>query len=244
MLSHTAWKWLRSITADFAVVGLNWLLIGALLVPMRGLFPRVWAFKYASGAPASLLGIAVLQAALITLMGYTEGLYSEVCNRREQPRVLGKSVLWATMLLCFASGLQGTPWARNVLICGAGWLHFVVMLAWRRQTERQRREHPGGNERNVLIIGAGRVGRRVAAYLDEHPESGRTVYGLLDNETPLRDRVIGRVEDLARLARTGFVDEVILAAPRDRDLTLQVVDEARRLRLDDPNEPGAHCQIH
>jgi len=232
LLNRAAWKWVRSITADFALVGLNWLLIGALLVPLRGLFPRVWVFEYATGAPASLLGIAVLHAALITLMGYTEGLYSGVCNWREQARVLGKSVLWATSLLCFAYGLQGAPWPRNVLISGAGSLHFVAMMAWRWQTERQQREHPGGDERNVLIIGASGVGRRVASYLDAHPEAGRTLYGLLDNHAPLRDRVIGRVEDLARLARMGFVDEVILAAPLDRALTLQVLGEARRLRLD------------
>ena len=232
LLSRAAWRWLRSVTADFALVGLNWLLIGALLVPLRGLFPRVWLFKYAAGAPASLLGIAVLHAALITLMGYTEGLYSRVFDRREQARILGKSVLWATTLLCFAYVLEGAPWARSVLICGAGSLHFAGMLIWRRQTERQQLEHPGGDARNVLIVGAGGVGRGVASYLDEHPEAGRAVYGLLDNEAPLRERVIGRVADLARLARTGFVDEVILAAPRDRDLTLQVVREARRLRLD------------
>ncbi len=232
LLSRAAWRWLRSIAADFALVGLNWLLIGALLVPLRGLFPRVWAFEYAAGAPAALLGISVLHAALITLMGYTEGLYSGVCSLPEQARVLGKSVLWATTLLCFAYGLQGAPWTRNVLIYGAGSLHFMVMLTWRRQTERLQYEHPGSAVRNVLIIGAGEVGRRVASYLDEHPEAGRTVYGFLDNERPLRDRVIGRVEDLARMARTGFVDDVILAAPRDPDLTLQVVGEARRLRLD------------
>ena len=232
LLSRAAWRWLRSITADFALIALNWLMIGALLVPLRGLFPRVWVFAYAAGAPASLLGVAVLHAALITLMGYPEGLYSRVCNRREQARVLGKSVLWATALLCLAYSLQGAPWARNVLVCGAGSLHFVVMLAWRRQTDWQQHEHPGGVERNVLIVGASGVGRRVASYLDEHPEAGRTVYGLLDNDTSLHDRVIGRVEDLPRLARMGFVDEVILAAPRDRDLTLRVVREARRLRLD------------
>jgi exopolysaccharide biosynthesis polyprenyl glycosylphosphotransferase len=54
----------------------------------------------------------------------------------------------------------------------------------------------------------------------------------LDNERPLGNGVIGRVSDLARLARKGFVDEVILAAPRDRDLTMRVLCEARRLRLD------------
>jgi exopolysaccharide biosynthesis polyprenyl glycosylphosphotransferase len=56
--------------------------------------------------------------------------------------------------------------------------------------------------------------------------------GFLDNQRPLGEGVIGRVSDLARLARTGFVDEVILAAPHDRQLTLDVLREARRLRLD------------
>jgi exopolysaccharide biosynthesis polyprenyl glycosylphosphotransferase len=86
--------------------------------------------------------------------------------------------------------------------------------------------------RNVLIVGAGNVGRRVASYVEEHPDAGRTVCGFLDNDRPLSNSVIGRVNDLARLARTGFVDEVILAAPHDRALTLQVLREARRLRLD------------
>jgi lipopolysaccharide/colanic/teichoic acid biosynthesis glycosyltransferase len=40
------------------------------------------------------------------------------------------------------------------------------------------------------------------------------------------------VSSLARLARAGFVDEVILAAPDNHDLTLRVLEEARRLRLD------------
>ena len=86
--------------------------------------------------------------------------------------------------------------------------------------------------RNVLIVGAGGVGRRAASYVEGHPEAGRTVCGFLDNDRPLGNGVIGRVGDLARLARTGFVDEVILAAPHDRSLTVQVVHEAQRLRLD------------
>ena len=71
-----AWRWVRSTAADFALVALNWLLLGALLVPLRVLFPHVRSFEYAAGAPVSLLGIALLHAALITLMGYTEGLYA------------------------------------------------------------------------------------------------------------------------------------------------------------------------
>jgi exopolysaccharide biosynthesis polyprenyl glycosylphosphotransferase len=68
--------------------------------------------------------------------------------------------------------------------------------------------------------------------MERCPQAGRKLYGFLDNDRPLGKGVMGRVGDLARLARTGFVDEVILAAPHDRSLTLEVLREARRLRLD------------
>ncbi len=44
--------------------------------------------------------------------------------------------------------------------------------------------------------------------------------------------MVGRTIHLAQLARTEFVDEVILAAPHDRDLTLRVLRSARQLCLD------------
>jgi exopolysaccharide biosynthesis polyprenyl glycosylphosphotransferase len=49
---------------------------------------------------------------------------------------------------------------------------------------------------------------------------------------PLGNGVIGRISELAELARAGFVDEVILAGPHDREKTLRVVRAARQLRLD------------
>jgi exopolysaccharide biosynthesis polyprenyl glycosylphosphotransferase len=231
--SRMAWRWVRSTAADFALVALNWLLIGAAQVPLRGLFPHVRLFEYAAGAPVSLLGIALLHGALITLMGYTEGLHTGCSDLRRQARILGKSVLWATTLLCLAYGLQGPAWATTGLFGAAGLLHFGALWTWRwRRARLEHRAQTPGDARNVLIVGAGSVGQRVASYVEGHPEAGRTVCGFLDNDRPLSNKVIGRVNDLARLARTGFVDEVILAAPHDRSLTPQVLREARRLRLD------------
>src|SRR6266496_2454727 len=231
--SRMAERWVRCMAADFALVSLNWLLIGALLVPLRILFPQVRLFDYAAGAPVSLLGIAVLHASLITLMGYTEGLQAGGRDLRRQAGIIGKSVLWATIVLCFASALQGNLLSIGLLFCGAGLLHFAALWTWRWQSAWQTRRTPRrADVRNVLIVGAGGVGRRVAAYLEMHPEAGRAICGFLDNERPLGNGVIGRVTDLARMARTGFVDEVILAAPHDRSLTVHVVREAQRLRLD------------
>jgi exopolysaccharide biosynthesis polyprenyl glycosylphosphotransferase len=86
--------------------------------------------------------------------------------------------------------------------------------------------------RNVLIVGAGAVGRRIASYLEMHPGMERVFCGFLDDRKPLGKDIVGRTMHLAHLARTEFVDEVILAAPHDRDLTLRVLHAAQRLRLD------------
>ena len=228
-----AWTWAQSVATDVALVGLNWLLLGALLVPLHRAFPQVRVFGFGAGRPFSLLGIGFLHAILITLVGNIEGLYTAGNSLRQQTRILCKSVLCATAVLCFVYGLQGAPWASGGLIWVAGVLHGVALLTWRWQRDRQRlAEDERSDLRNVLIVGAGGTGRRVAAYVEGHPESGRKLYGILDDERPLRNGVIGRISDLARLARTGFVDEVILAAPQDRSLTLQILHEARRLRLD------------
>jgi exopolysaccharide biosynthesis polyprenyl glycosylphosphotransferase len=86
--------------------------------------------------------------------------------------------------------------------------------------------------RNVLIVGAGGLGHRLANYLEKHPELGRSVCGFLDDRKAPGKDVMGRTSDLAELARAGFVDEVILAGPHDREKTLRVVRAAQRLRLD------------
>jgi exopolysaccharide biosynthesis polyprenyl glycosylphosphotransferase len=117
---------------------------------------------------------------------------------------------------------------QSTLVWIAGVVHFGALLAsrWAEREGKQR------GTRNVLIVGAGGLGRRLANYLEKHPEMGRSVYGFLDDRKPLESGVIGRTSDLAQLARTGFVDEIILAAPHDRDLTLRVLRAAQKLRLD------------
>lgn len=232
--NRSAWQWLRSTIADFALVGLDWLAIGAAIVLLRAAFPRFGLFEYAVRTPTSLLGIAVLHAALITLVGYSERLYEPGQETATQARILGKTVLLATMLLCLAYGLQGAAWAISALFCWAGMLHMGMLFAWRSHSARQSRSRATSarDNRNVLIVGAGATGRRTATHVAAHPEAGRTVCGFLDNERPLGEGVLGRVSDLALIARKYFVDEVILAIPRDRALAEQVLHEARRLRLD------------
>ena len=222
-------SWLQSMAIDCALVTLNWLVVGAMLVPLRVLFPHRRVFEFAAGAPVSLLGFAVLHAALITLIGSTEGLHSSAASLRRQRTILGKSVVLATALMYLVYRLQGAPWSISVLFCGAGGLHLVALGMWRSESILNKGRK---DDRRVLIIGAGVSGNRVASYLEHHPGAGRSVYGFLDDDGPLGNGVIGRVAELGQMARKGFVDEVILAAPRDQELTRWVLREAQRLRLD------------
>ena len=216
---------LQLIFADFALVALNWLLVGAA----RSLVGTVAGVL----TPSGLLGTALLHAALIALIGHTQGLYS-LGSLPGHARALGKSVLWATALLSVAYFLQGAAPSLIAFVFATGLLNFAALFALRWGDLRRERSagQRGRALRNVLIVGAGGLGRQLAAHLGHHPEEGRAVCGLLDDKRCLGNGVIGRVCDLARLARTGFVDEVLLAAPHDRDLVLRVLHEARRLRLD------------
>jgi exopolysaccharide biosynthesis polyprenyl glycosylphosphotransferase len=222
---------LQSICNDFVLTLSNWLLLGGLLLPLHIMFPVIPAFQPAARSCVFLLGISLLHAALITLLGYVHGLYKTGSDIRTQAGSMSKAVVCGSLILCFAYALQGSHWTIVALILVTGLLDFGAMWLWRRRSS-EKDSLAGVANRNVLIVGAGPVGRQVADYIDGHSNCGRKFCGFLDDETVLGSDVIGRVSDLGLLARKGFVDEVILAAPHDGKLAVRVLREAKRLRLD------------
>lgn len=145
-----------------------------------------------------------------------------------------------------AKNLQSITWDGAVAAPRSGF----EWLAWQGQAATRRRER--GQARNVLIVGAGPTGRKLAAILEREHIEGRAVVGFLDEHELVAGDVLGRVKNLARIARREFVDEVILAIPDRRDLAKWAVREARRNRLnirvvpdlyDDDCEP-AHEPSH
>jgi exopolysaccharide biosynthesis polyprenyl glycosylphosphotransferase len=106
---------------------------------------------------------------------------------------------------------------------GFGWNRFQSWAATRRIAR--------GGEQNVLIVGAGRLGREMASILERERIHGRTVVGFVDDREAVEGDVLGRLSDLTRIARSEFVDEVILAIPDQPELARWVIRESRRNRL-------------
>ena len=224
--------WLRSMAADCACVTLSWLVLGSVLVGIQILYPSTREIL-ADADPAACASFAILQAALITLLGYSEGLYTKEVEASRHARILGKSIAWTTSVLCFAYGFQGAVWLTAGLLFASAVLDFSGLYTWRLWSRH--RDHirtQNSSSRNVLIIGTAKTGSRIASYVRDHPETRRVVCGFLDDHAALNDEVLGRTSDLARLARKKFIDEIILAAPRNADTTRGVLEAARRLHLD------------
>ena len=170
-------------------------------------------------------------AVLVTLFGFSEGVYKRAGDPSPAGIVpaLAKSTLFAIGLVfiaawggmhtaaaftIFASSLAGLTLSR--------WLRQFVWKRRRRQTE----------SRKILIIGGGPTARSIAQALRNDPLRRTTVCGFVDNDMPLSPAVLGRIADLDWLARSEFIDEVILALPGQPAQTREAAEAAFRNHLD------------
>jgi exopolysaccharide biosynthesis polyprenyl glycosylphosphotransferase len=229
--------WLRSTLPDYAIVMLVWFLIARIVVRVHIAFPSFSLFANlfpVSPVSHALIGIALLHGVLISRLNAPSRLPTANTDLRKQVQVLGKAVFWGTLALSVALRLQGCTGLAEAAVWSAGTLHFVLFsaLKWVRRNSCERSLRSTRGVRNLLIVGAGTVGRRIAKHVAEHPEMDRSVYGFLDDKRPLVNGIIGRTRDLTELARSGFVDEVILTSPQDQEVMLRILHSAQQLRLD------------
>jgi exopolysaccharide biosynthesis polyprenyl glycosylphosphotransferase len=174
-----------------------------------------------------------LIAVLWPIVFYFYGLYHV---RRHRSRVdEGLAVLVATglatlLLTALATLYRGFSYSRLVLALfffADVLFVFAGRTAIRRYLEEAWRH--GFGVRQVLVVGAGRLGRAVVDKLAEHPEAGLRVVGLADDDPGKRGtsyrgaRVLGSTAETARLAEENRVDTVFLALPLEAHSTMLAV---------------------
>ena len=168
---------------------------------------------------------------LVTLIGFSQGLY----QTNSDPFLAGSVAVLAQATLCaaglvFVSGSYGIRLRAALATCVTGLAALVLSRQLRRYLWRWRSRDT--EARKVLIVGAGPVARSIAHGLRNDPLQRAMVCGFVDDELPLSPAVLGRIDDLEWLARSEFVDEVILALPGQAAQTRRAAEAALRNHLD------------
>jgi exopolysaccharide biosynthesis polyprenyl glycosylphosphotransferase len=181
------------------------------------------------------LGFLLLYACLVVLFCKNRNLYRTPRGRSALDESLAviQSVILTHLVLTAFIHLTKQDLSRAVIDV-SGILNAVSLAGWRLWKRRvvERRIEKGLGVRNVLIVGAGRIGSELASYLEAHKNLGYVVRGFLDQNGPSDPRVLGGIEDLAAVSRSQFIDEIFITIPWSRELVKSAVLEARRIRLD------------
>ena len=174
-----------------------------------------------------------LMAVLWPIVYYFYGLYQV---RRHHTRMEeGLAVLVATglatlLLTGVATFYRGFSYSRVVLLLFFGLDVFFVFAgrtAIRRYLEEAWRH--GFGVRQVLVVGAGHLGRAVVEKLAEHPEAGLRAVGLVDDDPQKAGAsvegipVVGTTSEVARIVEARGVDTVFLALPLEAHKTMLAV---------------------
>jgi len=188
--------------------------------------------------PGSLprqLAFLMLYAALIFLCCQANHLYwsSSIGSVFEETLAVTKSVAMATLVLMAFIYLAKEFSISRLLLCLSSVINVLTMVSWRLLKRRivERRMERGHAIRNVLIVGAGNVGQAFAKHLDENKHLGYLVKGFLDQNHHHDPRLLGTVDDLARVARAQFVDDIFITIPSERDVVKELVWAAREARI-------------
>jgi exopolysaccharide biosynthesis polyprenyl glycosylphosphotransferase len=170
-------------------------------------------------------------AVLVTLFGFAEGVYKRAGDPSPAGIVpaLAKSTLFAIGLVFIAAWDEMRPVAAFTIFSSS--LTGLALSRWLRQFVWKRRRRQT-ESRTILIVGGGPVARSIARALRNDPLRRATVCGFVDDDLPLSPTVLGRIADLDWLARSEFIDEVILALPGQPALTREAAEAAFRNHLD------------
>ena len=199
-------------------------------------------------------GFLFLYVALILLLCQWQDLYRTLRTRSAQEESLAvlKAVSLSTLLLTAFIYLTGVKIVSRQIVLGSLILNVVTMVIWRYAKRRIviRRVEQGIGARNVIIVGAGRVGQALALQFEQNKHLGYRFMGFLDGNHLGDERILGKIEDLSNVARAEFVDEVFITIPSERELVKRIAVEARQHRLDVKVLPdlydglGWHAPIH
>ncbi len=184
----------------------------------RGMVSEVTEQNYLS--LADYLGIELAFAVFLLAACGLKGLYRESLGRTwldEVSVIVSSTIISTALMIVVIFYYRPFSYSRAVFIFAL--VAAVFLLATGRLLDRQAQaalRKRGRGLKNVVIVGAGSLGRRIMQSMVAQPDLGYRVVGFVDD---VRREDIGRFRALGPLASTSEVvgrhdvDEVIIALP-------------------------------
>jgi len=236
MLNEQSRVFQRSLfVADLALIAAGWVIAYylrfELLVPVVGL--PLWRplSRYITYLPPLMAIWGIVFAA--------SGLYAS--DRAQRLPLMIYGVLRA-VFFGMATSVVGMFFYRafsfsrlHMLLFGVVTTSMMVLLRIILFSYLRRARSHGANVRRVLIVGAGRVGRRLNEAFRQYPLMGYEVVGFLDDEKT-DEPVLGRTEDfetvMDRFEEEGRpVDAVYIALPMQALAKVEFIADALSTRV-------------
>lgn len=145
-----------------------------------------------------------------------------------------KAVAYSSLLLSLIIFWLKVDFFSRIVFIAAVILLWGALSLWRivKRIIIRRMIAKGKNCRNILIVGAGRVGMELAEEIEDAPYSGIKIVGFLDDyksEEFRSYKIVGKIKDLEKIICNKFVDEVFVTIPSYKDLVSKVISKVRSL---------------
>jgi len=207
---------------------------------LQGMARLLWIG--ASGPPASGFqvqepygALLLVYVTLVLFANESQEVYraARVRTNMDETLAILKAVALATLVLAAFIFLSGAKGVSLSVVFLSGLLNVTSLAAWRiwRRGVITRRVSNEKGGRNALIVGVGQTGQELARYLSGRKDLGYVVKGFLDGNHPIDRRVLGHIEDLPRIVRSEFVDDIFITVPSEQGAVRAVSLEARGNRL-------------
>ncbi len=180
-----------------------------------------------------LLGVAVLCVAIFPLVRLYEPQRGVTFVVEVRNLAYAWALVGAFIAVVFFATKSGAAFSRawTVLWLALGFAaHFGTRVALRQLLRSLRRR--GMNQRHIVVVGAGNLGRDIVERLHAAPWSGYSVRGFYDDNPELAGNwfhgvpVLGNPADLARDIETLGLDQVWIALPLRAEMRIRELQSA------------------
>jgi FlaA1/EpsC-like NDP-sugar epimerase len=238
---HRVWQ----LLVDAAIVAFSWWLAFQLR------FDQGLPLSYQRLLDRTILLVLAIKLVVFIAFGFYNRWWRYVSIRDMWAAARGVVVacLIADLTVYLVSPVHGFRLPRS--IAASDLLLTLALVAGSRLLARTVIERPGltmvARGKEVLVVGAGDAGRLIVQEMQRSRMLNYTPIGFVDDDPRKRHtrilnvRVLGTIDELARILREHRPDEVLIAMPSvSGDVRRRIIEPAQQLRIAVKTLPGLY----